>query len=65
MKECRNKREIELRLNELDRMESQIIFSADFLSSEDRRRLGEINTEKAKLKLKLDKLKRESGTMQK
>ena len=56
MKEYRTKRDIELRLDEIDRMESQIQFSADFLSSEDKRMLKELDSEKRRLRMKLEEL---------
>lgn len=60
MKEYKTKREIELRLNELDKMESQIVFSADFLTNEDKKTLGEIRAEKIQLIERLRNLEKES-----
>lgn len=60
MKEYKTKREIELRLNELDKMESQIVFSADFLTSEDKKTLGEIRAEKIQLSERLRNFEEES-----
>lgn len=57
MKEYKTKREIELRLNELDKMESQIVFSADFLTNEDKKTLGEIRAEKIQLSERLRNMK--------
>lgn len=60
MKEYRTKREIELRLNELDKMESQIVFSADFLTNEDKKTLDEIRAEKIQLSERLRNFEEES-----
>lgn len=48
-----NEKDIKLRLDELDRMESQILFSASFLSEEDHNRLDEIHKEQRELKERL------------
>lgn len=47
---------IKARLNELDRRESQILFSASFLSREDREQLNEIHAEQRRLNEKLKEL---------
>lgn len=60
MKVYKTKREIELRLNELDKMESQIVFSADFLTNEDKKTLGEIRAEKIQLSERLRNFEEES-----
>lgn len=60
MKEYKTKREIELRFNELDKMESQIVFSADFLTNEDKKTLEEIRAEKIQLIERLRNLEKES-----
>lgn len=60
MKEYKTKREIEIRLNELDRMESQIVFSADFLTNEDKKTLDEIRAEKIQLSERLRNFEEES-----
>ena len=47
-------KDIEIRLEELDRMESQILFSV--LSADDHVRLARIKEERAELKAKLEEL---------
>ena len=47
---------IEIRLEELDRMESQILFSVSILSADDHVRLARIKEERAELKAKLKKM---------
>ena len=44
-------KDIEIRLEELDRMESQILFSVSILSADDHVRLARIKEERAELKL--------------
>lgn len=56
MKEYNNKRDIELRLEEIDRMESHIAFSADSSTNENKRRLSELDCERRRLKIKLEEL---------
>ena len=46
-------KDIEIRLEELDRMESQILFS---VSADDHVRLARIKEERAELKAKLEKM---------
>lgn len=53
MKEYTTTRDIELRLMELDKMESQILFSGTYLSAEDKEMLNDIRKEMLTLKLKL------------
>lgn len=48
-------KDIEIRLEELDRMESQILFSVSILSADDHVRLARIKEERAELKAKLEK----------
>ena len=43
-------KDIEIRLEELDRMESQILFSVSILSADDHVRLARIKEERAELK---------------
>ena len=47
-------KDIEIRLEELDRMESQILFSVSILSADDHVRLARIKEERAELKAKLE-----------
>ena len=49
-------KDIEIRLEELDRMESQILFSVSILSADDHVRLARIKEERAELKAKLEKM---------
>ncbi len=49
--------EIMARLEELDRMESQILFSASFLSKDDYEQLDKIKAEKRTLEEKLNDIK--------
>lgn len=49
-------KDIEYRLDELDRMESQILFSVLILSADDYVRLARIKEERAELKAKLEEL---------
>ena len=49
-------KDIELRLDELDRMESQILFSVSILPADDHVRLSRIKEERAELKAKLEEL---------
>ena len=51
-----NVKDIEIRLEELDRMESQILFSVSILSGDDHVRLARIKEERAELKAKLEKM---------
>lgn len=49
-------KDIEIRLEELDRMESQILFSVSILSADDHVRLARIKEERAELKAKLEEM---------
>lgn len=56
-----NIKDIKSRLEELDRMETQIQFSADFLTPDDRVRLSRIHDEQRELKEQLKELEGSNG----
>lgn len=56
MNEYNTRSEIEKRLDELDRMESQIQFSATYLTADDYVKLNRIRDEQRELKSRMEEL---------
>ena len=52
----KTKRDIEKRLMEIDNLETQIQFSADFLTDENKEKLKKLNNEKYELLRRLDEM---------